>query len=205
MELNQKGILLVISGPSGCGKGTVVAHLLADYERYALSVSLTTRKARHNEIDGFHYYFVSEEEFQENIKNGNFLEYTFYCGHHYGTPKDRVNELLDQGINVILEIETEGALNVKKACPDAVLIMILPPSFRVLEQRLRGRHTNTEEDIHRRLERTKEELLLVPQYDYVVLNPDDGDGDAAKTITAIVETARHEQKRNTNLLRDFYK
>lgn len=204
MELNKKGVLLVISGPSGSGKGTVLSHILSDKEHYALSVSLTTRAPRPGEVDGVHYRFVSKEVFQENIDSGNLLEYTEYCGQCYGTPENAVNELLDKGINVVLEIETEGALNVKKARPDAVLVMILPPSYRVLEQRLRNRHTNVEADILRRLARAKEELAQLEEYDYAVLNLDGQDAEAARIISSIVATKRHELKRNPGLLEDFY-
>lgn len=204
MELTRKGILLVVSGPSGCGKGTVLSHILADREHYALSVSLTTRAPRVGEIDGVHYGFVTKDEFIRNIENGNMLEYTLYCENYYGTPENRVNKLLDEGINVVLEIETEGALNVKKLRPDSVLVMILPPSYEILESRLRSRGTNTEEDIQKRLTRAKEELQALPEYDYCVINESGKSEEAASFIRKVVETERHKITRNPDILTNFY-
>lgn len=172
MDINQKGILLVVSGPSGCGKGTVLSHVLKDKDNYSLSVSYTTRNPRPGEIDGVHYGFVSKDDFLKQIEAGNMLEYTEYCGNYYGTPQSTVNSLLEKGVNVVLEIETVGAMNVKKLRSDAVLVMILPPSYEVLENRLRSRGTNSEDDIAKRLLRAKEELTTLPEYHYCIINQD---------------------------------
>ena len=204
MEINQKGILLVLSGPSGCGKGTIVSHILKSSQDFALSVSLTTREPRPGEIDGVHYGFVTKEQFQNELASGNMLEYTEYCGNFYGTPEDRVNDLLNKGINVILEIETVGALNVKRLRPDAVLLMILPPSYEVLENRLRARGTNTEEDIILRLNRSKEELKVLNEYHYCVINQSGESNIAAETVKNIVAAERQKLSRNPHILEHFY-
>lgn len=204
MEINQKGVLLVVSGPSGCGKGTVLSHVLKDKEQYSLSVSFTTRAPRPGEIDGVHYGFVSKEEFLKQIEEGNMLEYTEYCGNYYGTPQSTVNSLLEKGVNVVLEIETVGAMNVKKLRSDAVLIMVLPPSYEVLENRLRSRGTNSEEDIGKRLLRAKEELAILPEYHYCVVNHDGCSNEAAEQIKRIVDAEKHKIARNDMILNHFY-
>jgi len=204
MELNPKGILLVLSGPSGSGKGTIVSQIVANHPDFALSVSLTTRDPRPAEIDGVHYRFVSREEFERQIKEGDVLEYTEYCGNFYGTRESLVDELLEKGINVILEIEIEGALNVKKLRPDAVLLMILPPSYEVLENRLRSRGTNTEDDIKRRLDTAKKELEHLNEYHYCVINETGKSDIAAENVCEIVAAERRKLTRNTHILNDFY-
>lgn len=193
----KKGLLIVISGPAGSGKGTVNARLL-ESEEYAFSVSATTRAPRAGEIDGKNYYFVTKEEFERRIAAGEMLEYTSYCGNYYGTPLREALRTLETGKNLILEIEVEGALNVKRLYPEAVLIMLLPPSFATQESRLRGRGTETEEKIRERLERTRSELPQLSHYDYVVYNFDGGIDSCADDIRAIVRaeqcaTARHPQ------------
>lgn len=204
MDINQKGILLVVSGPSGCGKGTVLSHVFKDKEHYSLSVSYTTRDPRPGEIDGVHYGFVSKEEFLKQIDAGNMLEYTEYCGNYYGTPQSTVNSLLEKGVNVVLEIETVGAMNVKKLRSDAVLVMILPPSYEMLENRLRSRGTNSEDDIAKRLLRAKEELKVLPDYDYCIINQDGCSEQAADMIKRIVEVEKHKIERNYMILHHFY-
>ena len=163
----NKGLLIVVSGPAGSGKGTVNAHLL-ETDDFVYSVSATTRAPRPGEIDGVNYHFISREEFLARIDSGDMLEYTEYCGNFYGTPRKEAEEVLASGKNLILEIEVEGARNVKKKFPDAVLILLLPPSFAVQEARLRGRGTETEEKVLARLARTKEEIAEADFYDYVV-------------------------------------
>ncbi len=164
-----KGKLIVISGPAGTGKGTVINGLM-ERERYALSVSATTRKPRGFEQDGLNYFFKTVEEFEEMIKNGEFLEYAKFVGNYYGTPKKYVLEKLEEGKNVLLEIEVEGAMQIKKNYPEAALIFLLPPSEEELESRLRGRATDSEETILKRLARAKEELAQKDKYDYQVVN-----------------------------------
>ena len=204
MEINKKGILLVLSGPSGSGKGTIVTQIVNENPDFALSVSLTTRDPRPGEIDGVHYSFVTRDEFEKQIQDGNMLEYTEYCGNLYGTRESQVNALLEQGINVILEIELEGALNIKKLRPDAVLLMIVPPSYAVLEDRLRSRGTNTPEDIESRLMTAKIELQSLPEYHYCVINETGKSHIAAETVCTIVAAERQKLTRNPGILKDFY-
>ncbi len=189
----NKGLLVVISGPSGVGKGTVIAELVR--RGAALSVSATTRAPRPGEIDGVHYSFVSEERFREMIDRGEFLEYAEYVGRSYGTPAAQADEKLDRGIDVILDIETVGAMNVQARRPDAVLIFLLPPDMTELEQRLRGRGTETEEKIMRRLAQAKEELKRAPGYDYLVTN--DTVEHAVDAIETILAAERCRTARNT--------
>ncbi len=164
-----KGRLIVISGPAGAGKGTVVNGLM-ERERYALSVSATTRAPRGFEQDGINYFFKTVEEFEEMIKNNEFLEYAKFVDNYYGTPKKFVLDKLEEGKNVLLEIEVQGALQVKKNYPEATLIFLLPPSMEELESRLRGRATDSEETILKRLARAEEEMSYKDKYDYQVVN-----------------------------------
>lgn len=191
------GIPFVLSGPSGCGKGTIVKELLRKYsDTFALSVSATTRAPRVGEEDGVHYYFITKEEFERRIEDQQILEYTQYCGNYYGTLKKELYERTISGINVILEIEVEGAMNVKKLCPEAVLIYVLPPDAETLEARLRGRGTNTEDDIANRLAKAREEIRFLPDYDYIVINENDGAEAAAEEIVNIIASEQHKVSRN---------
>ena len=194
----NKGIMLVVSGPAGSGKGTVNAMLLKR-DDFAFSVSATTRAARPGEVDGVNYHFITRESFLERIDSGDMLEYTEYCGNFYGTPLKEAEEVLRSGKNLILEIEVEGAMNVKRKYPDAVLVLLLPPSYSVQEARLRGRGTETEEKILLRLARAKEEVALADCYDYVVYNYDDKADEAAAHILSIVDAEKCSIKRNTRV------
>lgn len=165
----KKGVLAIISGPSGSGKGTVVEKLVKE-KNYALSISATTRKPRDYEVDGVHYFFRTKEEFLEMRDHGKLLEWAEFCGNFYGTPKEYVEEQLEIGKNVILEIEVQGALQVKKIYPSAVLIFLIPPTLEELGNRLVNRGTEDKETINRRICRALEEMELVDQYDYVVVN-----------------------------------
>lgn len=198
-----KGLLLIISGPAGSGKGTVGAHLLKR-DDFVYSVSATTRGPRPGERNGVNYHFISREDFTDRINSGDMLEYTEYCGNFYGTPKKEAEAVLESGKNLILEIEVDGAHQVKAKFPDAVLIMLLPPSFKVQEARLRGRGTEPEEKILARLERTREELKDVEDYDYVVYNYDGQDLDAAERIVSIVEAERASLRRNPNVKESYF-
>ncbi len=166
----NKGTLFVISGPSGVGKGTICKEIIKKHPELSVSVSATTRPMRSDDIDGVTYHFKTTEEFLKMIDDGGFLEWTVYNGNHYGTPVVPVKEALDNGKDFILEIEVDGAQNVRKVFPDAVLIFIDPPSFEALRERLSGRGSETEESIKSRIERAKEELLLKDKYDYIIVN-----------------------------------
>lgn len=190
-----KGLLLIISGPAGSGKGTVNS-LLLEREDFVYSISATTRSPRPGEKNGVNYHFISREDFEGRIASGDMLEYTEYCGNYYGTPKREAMEVLESGKNLILEIEVDGARQVKKKFPDAVLIMLLPPSFATQEMRLRNRGTETEEKILARLERTKEELKDLDIYDYIVYNLDGKIAEAAEDILAIVRSEKLSTMRN---------
>lgn len=168
----EKGILIVISGFSGAGKGTLVKRLLESYDNYALSISMTTRAPRDGETDGVHYFFTDKEHFEEQIAQDGLIEYAQYCGNYYGTPRKYVEEQLSAGRNVILEIEIQGALKIKELFPESLLLFVTPPSAAELERRLKGRGTETEEVIDRRLRRAGEESEGMEAYDYIVINDD---------------------------------
>lgn len=205
MILNQEGVLLVVSGPAGSGKGTIVNHLLEENaSEFVYSVSATTREPRKNETHGVQYYFVTKEEFEARIESGAMLEYAQYCGNYYGTPKQEIVNQLKNGKNVILEIEVQGALNVKAQMPQALLVMVLPPDFVTLEQRLRGRGTNTEEDIQNRLLRSREELKELPKYDYIIINEDGKSQEAAQRLCEIVHHERYRVANNPHIYQKFF-
>jgi len=165
----NKGRLFVISGPSGTGKGTICKELVKD-EKIRLSVSMTTRSPREGEVHGISYFFATKEEFEQKIASGGFLEYAEVFGNYYGTPKMEVLELLDEGIDVLLEIDVQGALQIKDVYPEAVLVFILPPSMEELRSRLSGRGTETQDVIERRLGKAAHEISFAAQYDYAVIN-----------------------------------
>ena len=171
MTQNRKGLLLVISGPAGVGKGTINLSLISRNSDIRMSVSATTRQPRPGEIDGVHYFFKTEEEFQDMINKGAFLEYMrVFNTHYYGTPKSFVEQELAEGRSVILEIDVQGAMRVKAAYPDAVLIFIAPPSMSELKSRLIHRGTESSEAIDRRFETAYQEMKYIDRYDYVVVN-----------------------------------
>ena len=167
----NRGRLFVISGPSGTGKGTICKELIKD-EKIRLSVSMTTRNPREGEVHGVSYYFATKEEFLQKIEAGGFLEYAEVFGNYYGTPKMEVLELLDKGMDVLLEIDVQGALQIKDVYPEAVLVFILPPSMADLRARLTGRGTETQDVVERRLGEAAKEISYVKQYDYAVINDD---------------------------------
>ncbi len=170
--MNKKGLVLVLSGFSGVGKGTVVKKLLEKYDNYALSVSVTTRSPREGEADGREYFFITEEEFSRLEREGRLLESAGYVGHHYGTPRDYVMSHIDAGRDVILEIEIQGAMQIKKRYPEAVLVFVIPPSAAALKERLSGRGSETEEVIAARLKRAVEEAQGMEEYEYLLVNDD---------------------------------
>lgn len=165
----NKGIMIVVSAPSGCGKGTVLAEILKD-DRYYYSVSATTRSPREGEVDGVNYRFITRDEFEKMISENGMLEYAEYCGNYYGTPKKILEEKMNEGKDVILEIEVQGAMQIKKLCPDAVFIFIAPPSISELERRLKKRGTETQEVIEKRVSEAAGELKQAVNYDYIVIN-----------------------------------
>ena len=198
-----KGLLLIISGPAGSGKGTVNS-LLLERDDFVYSVSATTRSPRPGEVNGVNYHFISREDFQARIASGDMLEYTEYCGNFYGTPKREALEILESGKNVILEIEVDGARQVKEKYSDAVLIMLLPPNFATQEARLRGRGTETEDKIRARLARTREELKDLDIYDYTVYNYDGKIEDAAQDILSIVRAEKLSLSRNPDAEKNYF-
>ncbi|MCI8475352.1 MAG: guanylate kinase [Oscillospiraceae bacterium] len=180
----QRGQLIVLSGPSGVGKSTVIAELLSERPDIYFSISFTTRKPRVGEADGVNYYFVSKEAFEEMIARDEFLEYAQYVDNYYGTSLRLIEEKLSAGTDVLLDIEVQGAAKVREKCPDAVLIFIIPPSFEELSRRLHGRHTDDEEVIQGRLQKAREEWKEIPSYHYLVVN--DKVSHAASEIMAIL-------------------
>ena len=169
--MSERGLLIVFSGPSGVGKGTVRQEIFSTPDhKFEYSVSMTTRAQRPGEVDGKDYFFRSREELEELLRNGQMLEYAEYVGNYYGTPLTYVNETLDKGIDVFLEIEVQGALQVKKKVPDAVFIFLTPPDLNELQERLVGRGTDSEEVIAQRIERAREEIALMSEYDYAIVN-----------------------------------
>ena len=191
----SKGILLVLSGPSGSGEGAILDAYKKDHPVY-FSVSNTTRSPRPGEIDGVHYHFITREAFEEKIASGGMLEYAEYVGNYYGTPREPVERWMDQGRDVVLEIEVKGGAQVKKLMPECVSIFILPPSMQVLEKRLRGRGTEEEATIQQRLAKAREEIPHAKEYDYVVFN--DRLEDAVSDLRAIIHGEKLKFSRNTD-------
>ncbi len=167
----SKGLLIVVSAPSGCGKGTILAEVLKN-DNFYYSVSATTRAPREGEVDGVNYHFLTKEKFEELIASDGMLEYACFCGNYYGTPGKAVADKLDEGMDVILEIEVQGAMKIKEKCPDAVFVFILPPSLDTLRHRLEKRGTETEEVINKRVAEAAGEISKAYNYDYVIVNDD---------------------------------
>lgn len=186
----KKGLLIIISGPSGVGKGTIRSFFIKDESlSLAYSISMTTRSPRDGEVNGKDYIFVSKEEFEQAIARGDLLEWAEFVGNYYGTPLSAVEDLRNQGKNVMLEIEVQGAMQVREKCPDAISIFIIPPNMEELEKRIRGRHSEAEEIVQQRLAKAAGEMKMVKDYKYVVCNDDPQL--AADMITLIIK--RHMQ------------
>ena len=193
----RKGILVVISGFSGAGKGTIMKELLKKYE-YHLSVSATTRKPREGEIHGKDYYFHSRDEFQQMIQNGELIEWAEYVGNYYGTPRKYVEEQLDAGKDVLLEIEMQGGMLVKEQFPDALLIFVSPPSADILKQRLTGIGTESPEEIEKRLLRAVEEVKYMKEYDYIIVN--DELQDAVEKVNDLIKYDHYKSCNSVQLI-----
>ncbi len=186
----NKGILFVVSAPAGCGKDTILEQMFKKTENVCYSVSATTRAPREGEVNGVHYHFMTREQFVEMIKDDAVLEYTEYCGNYYGTPRKAVEDMLSEGKDVILKIEVEGAMNIKRLFPESKLVFILPPSLAELERRLRKRGTETEEKIIERTAQAKNELEFAKDYDYLLVN-----GELEKAVDDLICIIRAEHLR----------
>ena len=196
----KKGRLIVISGPSGVGKGTVVKALMARDEKLKLSVSATTREIRPGETHGVHYYFISHGEFERMIDENRFLEHAQYVGNRYGTPEEPVDRMLEEGYDVILEIEVQGGLQVMERRPDAISVFIAAPSFEALAGRLRGRGDTDEEKVLLRLQQARMEYLVAPRYQYIVVN--DQLEDAVSDLQAILRAEALRASMQQDLLKE---
>ena len=201
MKLNERGLLVVLSGPSGVGKGTVRRALFRmPNHDLVYSVSMTTRPPRENEVDGVDYYFVDKPTFLQRIRENKFLEWAEFVGHYYGTPRDKIDEQLDKGKEVVLEIEVEGALQVRRQMKDAVFIFLVPPGKEALHQRLLNRGTDSQATIEKRMKKAEGEFMLAHKYDYIVVN--DEVNNAADRSMAII---RAEHARTERTIHNYLK
>lgn len=201
--MKTKGIIVVVSGFSGAGKGTLMKELIKRYDNYELSISATTRKPRPGEENGREYFFVSKEEFEKLIEEDGLIEHACYVGNYYGTPRKFVQDKLDAGKDVILEIEIQGAIQIKKKFPNALLLFVMPPSVDELEKRLRGRGTETDDVIHGRLLRAKEEGQGIDEYDNIVIN--DNLDTCVSEMHEIIKAAHFTPTRNTEFIKEIQK
>lgn len=199
--MKKKGLLIVISGPSGAGKGTVYNEVLIRKPEINRSISVTTRAPRVGEVDGVHYYFKTEEEYQKMIAAGEFLETAAVYNNYYGTPKKPVYEKLALGQDVMFEIDTLGAKQIKRMYPESITIFIIPPSFEILEKRLRDRGTDSEANIRRRLSSAKNELEKYKQYDYIVFNDDLET--AIAQVLSIIDAEKRKMERNEEIVLEY--
>lgn len=197
----SKGFLLVISGPSGCGKGTVSEALLKRNDDIIFSISATTRKKRPNEVDGVNYFFLDEKEFEQKVEDNQFLEYAFVHNNYYGTPKDFAMEQIEKGEIVLLEIDVQGALQVKKNYKNVVFVFLLPPTMDELKNRIIKRGTESEEDIERRFKNAFKELDFVGEYDYFVVN--DKVENAVLDIEHIIKAEKLRVKRHADIKKEI--
>lgn len=195
----SKKVLLVLTGPSGSGKGTVLGEYRRDHDVY-YSVSNTTRAPRPGEIDGVHYHFITRDEFEEKIRQGSMLEYAQFCDNYYGSPRDKAEEEMAAGRSVILEIEVQGAMQVKKNYPESVKVFIVPPSMKILRERLIGRGTEDMATVEKRLSKAVDEIGLVDEFDYVIVNDDLND--AVHTFAEIVDACEQEDEAHIARLKE---
>ena len=201
--LDRKGLLLVVSGPSGAGKGTICKALLNKNDEIKLSVSATTRKPRNGEVHGVNYFFIEKEEFTKMIENGEFLEYAQIYDNFYGTPKSAIIECLEKGQDVILEIEMQGAKQIKEVYPEGVFIFVLPPSLEELKSRIVGRGTETQEEIEKRFSCAFEEINQIVNYDYFIINEDIEK--SVNDVEAIISAEKNKVTRYKNNIIDKFK
>ena len=199
--MNDRGILIVISGFSGAGKGTLVKKLMEKYDNYALSISMTTRNKREGEEDGVHYFFVDHKKFEQTIAEDGLLEYASYCGNYYGTPREYVEKQVEAGKDVILEIEVQGALQIKKKFPDTLLLFVTPPNAKELVNRLESRNTESREQIDGRVNRAAEEVDWIFKYDYLVIN--DKIDESVDDLHNIIVSAHSVPSRCTKLIEEL--
>ncbi|MBD5130274.1 MAG: guanylate kinase [Ruminococcaceae bacterium] len=197
----MKGLLFVVSAPAGCGKDTILNELFKKTDTAGYAVSATTRAPRGGEINGVHYHFLTREEFESKIAEKEVLEYTEYCGNYYGTLRRSVNDLIERGKDAILKIEVEGAMNIRRMFPEACLVFILPPSWEILEKRLRDRGTETEEKIIERSKQARTEIEFAKNYDYLIVN--DKLDAAVDDLLAVLRAEKLRRSRNDELLNAF--
>ena len=198
----MSGLLVIISGPAGSGKGTVVKKLLSSHSELRLSVSATTRAPRPEDEHGVTYYFITKEEFKQRIDDGQMLEYNYFEGNnnYYGTPKKEVEMALASGYDVILEIDVNGAMQIKEKMPDAVTVMLTPPDGKILRERLEGRGTESIEEINERLQTAKKEVMRLPEYDYSVINETGKADECADAIYSIIVAEHHKTKYTKSIM-----
>ena len=197
----RKGVLLVLSGPSGSGKGTLVKEYTDKHPEVFLSVSATTRKPREGEVHGVNYFFLTVDEFKKRIEEKGFLEHAQFCENYYGTPRESVEKKLNEGVDVILEIDVQGAMQVKENCPEAVLVFTLPPSYEILRERLIGRGTEAMDVVEKRLNEAHNEINYADKYDFVIIN--DSIETAAEELGAIFTSSRCRRENNTEFIKEF--
>ncbi len=202
-KINKRGILTVVSGFAGAGKGTLMKKLLEDYDCYALSVSATSRSPRPGEEEGVSYFFKTRDEFEKMIEKDELLEHAEYVGNYYGTPKDFVNSKLDEGFDVILEIEIQGAMQIKEKYPDTLLVFVMPPGAQELKNRLVGRGTETPEVIEKRMKRAAAESEGIEKYDYIVIN--DEIDKCAKLLHQVIQTAHYTPSHQAEFIKEIRK
>ncbi len=199
--MNEKGLLFVVSAPAGCGKDTILNEAFKKTDKAGYAVSATTRAPREGEVNGVHYHFLTREEFEKKIAEKEVLEYTEYCGNYYGTLRKSVDDLISSGKDAILKIEVEGAMNIRRMFPEACLVFILPPSWEVLEERLRGRGTESEETIAARSRQARTEVTFAENYDYLIVN--DKLDEAVDDLLAVLRAEKLRRSRLDKLIEGF--